>query len=248
VLALVSAATAQPCAPPYDGNRTFDLRIAPGEVASFPGGLDIPSGQRALVEGEASVTGGVTIRGTLFLSSSASSKISAEWIAVAAGGTLIAGSEACPIPGGVTATILLRDGASHPVAGRKALAVLANGALELHGSKGLGAPWVRLAETAAAGAASLVLDAPSLSSWSPGDEIAVASTDFDAYQTERVRITAVQGSRVQLAVPLRYKHFGAVTKGVDQRAEVCTRLTGWGGGCACLGWVLLSSGGFLAFV
>lgn len=40
------------------------------------------------------------------------------------------------------------------------------------------------------------------------------------YQTERARVASVAGNRVTLSAPLRYMHYGAVTMGVDQRAEV----------------------------
>lgn len=221
LLALVSAARSQPCAPPYASIASFDVRVAPGTARSFPTGWAIPAGQVALVEGDVTITGGVTVNGTLYLSSSSPSRIAADWIAVGAGGRLIAGSEACPVPTSVVATLELRAGSVHPNAGLKALAVLPGGTLELHGAKGLDAPWARLADTAPAGAASITLDAaPAPGSWSPGDEIAIASTDYDPYQTERVKIAAVSGSRVDLAAPLRFKHYGRVTMGVDQRAEV----------------------------
>jgi hypothetical protein len=99
-------------------------------VRDFPAGLVVAAGEAALIEGAARVTGGVTIRGSLYLSSNSSSTLSADWIAVEGGGRLQAGSEACPLPAGVTATLLLNGGTAHPQAGRKALAVLAGGTLE----------------------------------------------------------------------------------------------------------------------
>lgn len=144
LLALLLARAAEAgCAPPESG--PYALHIPPGGVRAFA------AGQRALLEGTARVAGGLRIRGTLFLSSSASSTLSADWVAVEAGGALVAGSEACPLPPSVTATIVLNNGSAHPAAGRKALAVLAGGTLELHGGKGLDAPWARLAATAPAG-------------------------------------------------------------------------------------------------
>jgi hypothetical protein len=223
-----------PCAPPYDPSGAFDLRVAPGEARAFAAALVIPAGARALFEGNVTVAGGVTVAGTLYLSSSSPSRITADWLAVAAGGALVAGSAACPLPAWLTATIELRDGSPHPDAGRKALAVLAGGTLELHGAKGLDTPWARLAETAPAGASAIALDAP-VATWAAGDEVAVASTDYDPYQTERVRIASVSGSRVTLAAPLRYMHFGAITMGVDERAEASGFLTGSAGAARTLG-------------
>ena len=220
VTLLAASASAQGCAPPYNPAGTYDLRVAPGEARAFPSGLQIAPGQRVLIEGAVTIGGGLNISGTLYLSSTSNSNITADWVAVASGGALIAGSEACPVPASVRATIALRNGVAHPAAGYKALAVLAGGTLELHGAKGLDASWARLSATAPAGASSLTLDAPSLASWGPGDEVAIASTDFDPYQTERVRIASVAGSVVTLSSPLKFKHFGAVTLGVDERAEV----------------------------
>jgi hypothetical protein len=95
--------------------------------------------------------------------------------------------------------------------------------LQLHGSKGLAAPWARLAATAPAAASSLQLDRDvGAAGWAPGDSLALASTDYDPYQTERLTVTGVTGSRLSVTPPLRFMHFGQVTEGVDERGEVRT--------------------------
>lgn len=268
------AACAAACQAPYDGQPGSITVLAPaGQEAIFSGGLTVAVGERVLLAGTARVAGGVTVRGTLFLSSNSSSTLTADWVVVESGGTLQAGFAACPVPAKFTATIELRGGAAHPAAGRKALAVLAGGTLEvrrwvgimprleplggaacvelwparfgpplsfacctnsvarrhpgspppqLHGAKGLGLPWARLAATAARGATSLQLDGDAgAAGWAVGDELAIASTDYDPYQTERVTVTAVGGGgrSVQVAPPLKFMHYGEVTEGVDQRAE-----------------------------
>lgn len=164
------AAAAAACSPPYQAQaRPPATLVPPGQsTADFPSSLVVAPGEAVLLEGTARVTGGVTVRGTLFLSSTASSTLAADWVVVEAGGALVAGSEACPLPPGVTATILLRSGSVHPVAGRKALAVLAGGTIELYGAKGLDSSWARLAATAPAGARVLALDTRDTSSWAPG--------------------------------------------------------------------------------
>lgn len=119
------------CQPPYatlPGGLTW--QVPSGAVREFAAGLVVAAGETALLAGTARVTGGVTIRGSLYLSSNSSSLLSADWIAVEGGGRLQAGSATCPLPAGVTATLLLNGGAAHPQAGRKALAVLAGGTLE----------------------------------------------------------------------------------------------------------------------
>ena len=127
LLPLASAA----CTPPEAGPYT--LHVAPGEAREFAGGLAVARGERVLVEGTLRIAGGLQINGTLFLSSTASATLSADWVAVGDGGALVAGSEACPLPPGVVATLELRDGAPHPLAGRKALAILPGGTLEANG-------------------------------------------------------------------------------------------------------------------
>src|SRR5690606_35817376 len=72
--------------------------------------------------------------------------------------------------------------------------------------------------TATAGSTAIqVLDA---SGWKVGDEIVLASTDFDARQAEKRTITAIRGNNLTLDRKLDYMHFGKVTFDVDQRGEV----------------------------
>src|SRR5690606_7863239 len=56
--------------------------------------------------------------------------------------------------------------------------------------------------------------------WRVGDEIVLASTDYDPRQAEVRRITAIRGNRLTLDKPLEYMHFGQITFGVDERGEV----------------------------
>ena len=53
-----------------------------------------------------------------------------------------------------------------------------------------------------------------------GDEIVLASTDFDPRQAERRTIAAIGGNTITLDRPLEYMHFGEITFGVDERGEV----------------------------
>ncbi|GFO06520.1 transmembrane protein 2-like [Plakobranchus ocellatus] len=62
-----------------------------------------------------------------------------------------------------------------------------------------------------------------VSSWHKGDEIVVASTDFDWKQAEIrtiVECTDCADNQVRVDGDFRYSHFGEVTFGVDERAEV----------------------------
>src|SRR5688572_18378416 len=94
--------------------------------------------------------------------------------------------------------------------------MLMGGTLNLHGDRKH--TWTRLAQTAAAGSTSIqVLDA---SGWRTGDEIVLASTDFDPRQAERRTISAIRGNTIALDRKLDYMHFGKITFDVDERGEV----------------------------
>src|SRR5690606_37355614 len=62
-----------------------------------------------------------------------------------------------------------------------------------------------------------VLDA---SGWRVGDEIVLASTDYNPRQAEVRRITAIQGNTITLDRPHEYMHFGKNTFDIDERGEV----------------------------
>jgi cell migration-inducing and hyaluronan-binding protein len=90
------------------------------------------------------------------------------------------------------------------------------GTLNLHGDRTN--TWTKLARTAEAGSNSIeVLNA---AGWRVGDEIVLASTDFDPRQAERRTISAIRGSTITLDKKLDYMHFGKITFDVDERGEV----------------------------
>ena len=94
--------------------------------------------------------------------------------------------------------------------------MISAGTLNLHGDRTNA--WTKLAKTAEAGSSSIeVLNA---SSWRVGDEIVLASTDFDPRQAERRTISAISGNTITLDKKLDYMHFGKITFDVDQRGEV----------------------------
>src|SRR5690606_14244262 len=94
--------------------------------------------------------------------------------------------------------------------------MISGGTLNLHGDRTNA--WTKLSATANAGATGIqVLDA---FGWRVGDEIILASTDFDPRQAEKRTITAINGNRITLDKPLQYMHFGKITFDVDERGEV----------------------------
>ncbi|HTD35172.1 MAG TPA: G8 domain-containing protein, partial [Candidatus Elarobacter sp.] len=100
--------------------------------------------------------------------------------------------------------------------GRGIVSVSGGGSVELYGAPRLS--WTHLAANAAAGSREIVLAADA--GWRPGDRLALAPTGFDAREAEEVEIAAVDGARVTLSAPLRFAHWGTVTDGIDERAEI----------------------------
>ncbi|MEI9964824.1 MAG: G8 domain-containing protein [Caulobacteraceae bacterium] len=157
----------------------------------------------------------LTIKGRLSFSNDRDVELKTEWIYLP-GGELDIGSEAKPFTR--KATITLTDNVPDEnvnTMGDRGIMLL-GGTLSLHGDRTNS--WTKLARTAEAGADRIdVLDA---SGWRKGDEIVLASTDFDSTEAERRTVTAVSGNAITLDKPLKYMHFGKVTYGVDERGEV----------------------------
>ena len=94
--------------------------------------------------------------------------------------------------------------------------MLSGGTLNLHGDRTNA--WTKLSKTAEAGSTSIeVLNA---ADWRVGDEIVLASTDYDPRQAERRTISAISGNTITLDKKLDYMHFGKITFDVDERGEV----------------------------
>jgi len=157
----------------------------------------------------------LTINGKLSFSNDRDIDLTTEWVYVP-GGELAIGSEAKPHKR--KATITLTDNVPNEdinTMGDRGILLL-RGTLNLHGDREH--TWTKLAKTAKAGSNQIeVLNA---SGWRQGDEIALASTDFNPRQAERRIITAVKGNKLTLDRALDYMHFGEVTFGVDERGEV----------------------------
>ncbi len=159
--------------------------------------------------------GGLSIDGKLSFSNNADLELTTEWVMVH--GELAIGTEARPHTR--KATITLTDN----VKGEEVMVgmgdrgiMLSGGTLNLHGSTTN--TWSKLSATANAGATSIqVLDARG---WKVGDEIVLASTDFDPRQAERRTISAISGNTITVDKKLDYMHFGKITFGVDERGEV----------------------------
>jgi hypothetical protein len=157
----------------------------------------------------------LTVQGALRFADDRDISLTTEWIYVP-GGELEIGTEAQPYThnASITFTDQVKDENINTMGDRGIM--MLRGTLNLHGNRGH--TWSKLTATAAAGATSIeVLDA---TGWRVGDEIVLASTDFNPRQAERRTITAVEGNTLRFAQPLEYMHFGEITYGVDERGEV----------------------------
>ena len=159
--------------------------------------------------------GGLSIDGKLTFSNDADLELTTEWIMLH--GELAIGSEAAPHTRNATITLTNTVPNEDVMAGMGDRGIMiSGGTLNLHGDRTN--TWTKLGNTAKAGSTSIeVLDA---SGWRVGDEIVLASTDFDPRQAERRTITAVSRNKLTLDRKLDYMHFGKITFDVDERGEV----------------------------
>ena len=176
--------------------------------------VTIASGQTVLLDTSPPALNGITVFGTLRFADETDLALTTEWIMVH--GELEIGTEANPFTH--NATITLTDN----VKGEQLMGMgdrgimMSGGTLNMHGNRSNS--WTKLARTAEAGSSTIeVLDA---SQWQAGDEIVLASTDYDPRQAERRTIAAISGNTLTLNEPLEYMHFGRITFGVDERGEV----------------------------
>ena len=157
---------------------------------------------------------GINLDGKLSFADDEDLELTTEWILMR--GELQAGSEIVPHTRNATITLTntVPDENINGMGDRGIM--LVGGTLNLHGDRENA--WTKLAATAEAGSTRIeVLDA---SEWRVGDEIVLASTDFNPRQAERREISAIRGNTVTLDEPLEYMHFGEITFGVDERGEV----------------------------
>ncbi|MGI9264471.1 MAG: G8 domain-containing protein [Gammaproteobacteria bacterium] len=179
-----------------------------GDIVTIGSGLDV------VVDVSPPGLNGIHVEGKLSFSNDSDLALTTEWIMLR--GELEIGTEARPHTANATITLTdnVPDENINGMGDRGILIV--GGSLSLHGDREN--VWTRLAETAETGSTSIdVLDA---GNWRVGDEIVLASTDYNPRQAETRHITGVSGNTLTLDQPLEYMHFGEVTYGVDERGEV----------------------------
>jgi cell migration-inducing and hyaluronan-binding protein len=132
-------------------------------------------------------------------------------------GELAIGSETNPHTRKATITLTDNVKGEDPMGGMGDRGIMiSGGTLNLHGDRENS--WTKLSKTAEAGSDSIeVLDA---AGWRVGDEVVLASTDFDPRQAERRTISRIRGNRITLDKNLEYMHYGKITFDIDERGEV----------------------------
>jgi len=162
----------------------------------------------------------LTINGKLSFADNKDLALFTEWVMVH--GELEIGTEARPHTRKATITLTdnVKDEDMSGIGGTNDRSdrgiMMMGGTLNLHGNRTNS--WTKLSRTAEAGSNSIeVLNA---AEWRPGDQIVLASTDFDPHQAERRTIAAIRGNTITLDRKLDYMHFGKITFGVDERGEV----------------------------
>src|SRR5690606_16091602 len=212
--AVVHAQNAE--APAVQATRWSDPATWPNR--KVPGAGDkvvIAKDQHVILDVSPPVLGGLSIDGKLTFSDDTDLELVTEWIMLH--GELEIGTEARPHTRNATITFVDNVPNEDVMGGMGDRGIMiSGGTLNLHGDRTH--TWTKLSATAPAGATTIeVLDA---SGWRVGDEIVLASTDYDPRQAERRTITAISGNTITLDKPLEYMHFGKITFDVDERGEV----------------------------
>ncbi|HEY0961277.1 MAG TPA: G8 domain-containing protein [Pseudomonadales bacterium] len=185
-----------------------------GQVPAEGDAVTIDSGKEVILDVSPPTLRNLTINGKLSFANDKDIELKTDWIMLH--GELSAGSEAAPHTQNATITLVDNvPGENANGMGDRGIMIM-GGTLNLHGARTH--TWTKLASTAEAGTNTIdVLDA---SGWNAGDEIVLASTDYDFKQAERRTISAVNGNTITLDRPLEFMHFGEITFDVDERGEV----------------------------
>ena len=194
----------------WSNSSTWDS----GKIPKAGDRVTINSGVEVVLDTNTPELGGLTINGKLSFSDEIDQELSTEWIVVF--GELEIGTEANPHTSNATITLTnIIEGEQLMGMGDRGI-MLSGGTLNMHGN--ITNSWTKLAKTAAKGSSTIeVLDADQ---WQVGDQIVLASTDYNPRQAETRHIVAISGNTITLDESLEYMHFGEITYGIDERGEV----------------------------
>ena len=215
LLAGVFAVPAQGCRSAKPTNWSNPATWPNKKVPAAGDKVEIPAGKEVILDVSPPALGGITDHGQAHASPTRRDlELTTEWIMVH--GELEIGTEAKPFTHKATITLTdnVKDEQMMGMGDRGIM--LSGGTLNLHGKRTN--TWTKLAKTAEAGSNSIeVLNA---AQWKAGDEIVLASTDYNPRQAERRTIAAINGNTITLDKKLDYMHFGKITFDVDERGEV----------------------------
>jgi hypothetical protein len=216
IVGVFAVVQAQGQSPAASATRWSDPATWPDRRVPRAGDMvTIPAGKDVILDVSPPALGSLTIEGRLSFSNDRDLELTTEWVMLH--GQLEIGTESRPHTRKATITLTNNVPNEEPMRGMGDRGIMiSGGTLSLHGDRKH--TWTKLARTAAAGTNSIqVLDA---SGWQRGDEIVLASTDFDPRQAERRTISANRGNTITLDRQLEYMHFGEITFDVDERGEV----------------------------
>src|SRR5690606_32062640 len=153
----------------------------------------------------------VLFRSKLTFADKSDLELTTEWVMVH--GELAIGTEARPFTHKATITLTdnVKDEQMMGMGDRGIM--LSGGTLNLHGNRTN--TWTKLAKPAEAG--SMTIEVLNAAEWQVGDQIVLASTDYDPRQAEARLISAINGNTITLDQSLEFMHFGEITFDVDER-------------------------------
>eukprot|EP00935_MAST-01C_sp_MAST-1C-sp1_P000124 g124.t1 len=183
----------------------------------------IPPGQNIFLDVNPPQLVLLLVEGFLEFSDDADRTLDASYILLR-NGTLIVGREETPFQHQATITLHGKPIVTPelPLFGAKTLAVR-GGSVDLHGMA-VTPSWTQLGATAQVGDAFVTLRESV--TWTVGQRIVIASSNFSMHEAEEVTITSVQqGNRtIGISPPLQYRHWGELLwyegRELDMRAEV----------------------------
>lgn len=223
VLAACSSNPSNPASPGPAGGSIIPTRKGLwSDPKSWPSGKVPQAGESPTIPADLAMTldvsppplNGLTINGQLKFDD-IDLKLSTQWIMVH--GRLEVGTEESPYTKRAEIVLTGSDSSQNIMGmGGKTIGVMEGGVLELHGETRQ--TWMHLSATAPKGATQISVE--DANDWRVGDQVVLASTDYNGAQAEVRNITGKNGNTLQLNAALKYTHFGEVSFGVDQRGEV----------------------------
>ncbi|EQC37087.1 hypothetical protein SDRG_05314 [Saprolegnia diclina VS20] len=187
---------------------------------NIAGNVTIPPGTRVTLRNSNTITGELNIAAGALLTVDPAANAYLQVGNLEINGAFSIGSEATPYANTVTIALGCAPGVYPPSNERRnGILVRRGGSIALYGQKGQSYPWTLLTATASAGDTCIYVVDPV--DWVVGDVIVIATTDYDPRFSERRTLVGFGADGcLRLDTPLVYNHFGEITEGIDERAEV----------------------------